>query len=163
MKKVNGNAVHVPPPAVPLVVLAEGAGADPLLLAVSGLEWPPEKAEAFRQSAEGKRAARLLAEADRGEVDRAAAEARVGTCVADFDRLWAVLHLRGRQLSEAELAERQKPPPPTPPAAPPGTGYRPCRCGGAGVIKPGGARCPCTLVVGGNIGWELYALNGSGA
>lgn len=122
--------------------------------------WPFALAARWAASPEAGRAARLQA-ADPddygGEVRRRAA---VATCLADFERTAAAEDLRGRQLPAAEL-EAQRKPQPQLPAAPRGYSYRPCRKCVRGVVRPGGQRCSCAVVLGGQPGFELCAGPGA--
>lgn len=81
----------------------------------------------------------------------------IATCIADFDRMFDAMTLRGQQLTEAELAERAGKPKESSPPAPQGYGYRVCsKCHGAKSVR--GGRCVCTLPVGGQPGYELFII-----
>jgi hypothetical protein len=146
----NGHEVMAPSAEDP-------ADAALLACALAFKTWTPEKQAAWPTSREFARVS-ILCRADPSDYGgEARLRSAIASCIADFDRCHEVTALRGRQLSEVEMEERQGGKKPPPPDAPPGYGYRTCpKCQGANSVR--GEQCICTLPVGGQPGYELFII-----
>lgn len=150
MSKLNGHEVMAP---------SREDTRDVALLACASAfrSWSAEKQAAWTASAEFARVGFLCRSDPTDYGGEARLRSAIASCIADFDRTYEAMALRGCQLTEAEVAERQGSRAPPAPQASEGYGFRVCsKCHGAKEVR--GQRCVCTLPLNGQPGYELFII-----